>query len=75
MSYDIPTPEEMQMMETLRRLKNLGYAKETFPHLSNNKFNESPSIPIPEKKSDERKDIKTTEGAFPGEFSVMRVSR
>lgn len=72
MSYDIPSPEEMRMMEIMRRLKNLGYVKETFPNLSNSKSNEL--LSVPEKKPNERKDIKTTEGAFPGEFSVMRIS-
>ena len=72
MSHNIPSPEEIRMREIMRRLKNLGYAKETFPCLPSSKSNEL--LPVSEKKPDERESIKITEGAFPGEFSVMRIS-
>ncbi len=73
MSRHIPSPEEMQMMESMRRLRQMGHAEDAIDKLYMSR-NPTDLLPAPKKEPDERKDTKVKEAPFPGEFSVMRIS-
>lgn len=66
----IPSPEEMKMLATMRRLQQMGYVVED---LEASKETDRLLL-VPKKVPNERKDSETEETAFPGEFSVMRIS-
>jgi len=78
----MPSPEEMQMEETRRRLRKLGYSDE----IENSGHTDDMDklmilsavqpwrmVPASKRKSDERKDTKTKEAPFPGEFTPLRI--
>jgi hypothetical protein len=72
----MPSPEEMQMQETLRRLRRCGFTDDMdkLINLGSDKDGKPVRLLRIEKKvPDERKDTKVKETPFPGEFTVMRI--
>jgi len=70
----MPTPEEMQMQETIRRLRRCGYTDDMDKLLELADDNKPVKLLHIEKKvPDERKDTKVKETPFPGEFTPLRI--
>lgn len=69
----IPSPEEMQMMDTVRRLRQLGFPTDMDKLIAHANDGAIKLLPMNKRVPDERKDTEVKETPFPGEFTPLRI--